>query len=409
MVIKNATICDANGEKKGDVRCERGKIAAIGSLEPKEKEEVIDASGLLLLPSCIDLNIRMLNDNLTHRNLAYLSTSALKGGVGTLLLMPDSTPEIRSEAVLEFVFSFDSSTGVNIIPSAMGVKKDEEGMYDISILLKRGAKAIYAHSHNSGNIMRRVFEYSDLWKAPVMCRCEDRSLSGEGVMNEGYLSSELGLPGIPGMAETKEVAKIIEVAFGTNATVVIQTISSDRSLTLIKRAKKEVANLSAEVSINHLLLNEDLCRGFNTSAKIKPPLKSEQSRQKLIKHLQAGDIDYLTSAHAPKSVTKKDLAFEEASFGVELIDDYLSICYGGLVHSGIISLQKLCELTSYNQAKLLGLNKGLIQEGFDADMVLFDPKAKTLVKKNFSPYDGMEFVGEVRCNIVKGKCVFAKS
>jgi len=350
----------------------------------------------------------MLNDNLTHRNLAYLSGAALKGGVGSLMLMPDSVPEIKSEAVVEFVFSFDSSTGVNIIPSCMGIK-DDNGINDISLLLKRGCKAIYAHSHNNGNLLRRVFEYSKMWKAPVVCRCEDRSLSGEGVMNEGYLSACLGLPGIPAMAETKELAKIIEVAIGTGAIVLAQTLSSPRSLEIIKRGKGEYENLYSEVSINHLLLNEEICEGFNTSGKLKPPLKSEASRQKLLKFLQDGEIDFITSAHAPKSVTKKDLAFEEASFGVELIDSYLSICYGGLVKTGIITLKELTRLTSFNQAKLLGLNKGLIKEGYDADLVIFNPKESVRIEKNFSPYDGMEFGGRVKYNITKGKCTYIEN
>lgn len=406
MIIKNAIVCDKLKEERLDVRVYEGKISEIGKfIKPNESEEIIDGEGLYLLPSLIDLNSRVLNDNLTLNNLFKLSEDALKGGVGSLALMPDSSPPIDSEAVIELVSS--NSTEANIYPICKGINRSQE-LSEISILIKRGCLGIYECSDLSGNLLRRIFEYANMWQKPLFCVCDDRTLSQDGVMNDGYLSAKLGLPGIPALSETKEVAKLCEVAIGTDAKLVIQAISSDRSIQIIKRAKfEESTKIFAEVSIHHLALSEDVCEKFNTTGKIRPPLKSDSTRRKLLESLKRGEVDIITSLHSPKSVTRKDVAFEVADFGIESIKDYFSLLYTYLVKPAHINLQKLTEIGSYNQAKILNLkSKGVIEIGYDADVMLVDLKTSRVVEDRFSPYYNSILYGKVVKNIVDGKIVY---
>lgn len=405
MLIKNCIVCDKNRIIPSDVRIENEVITAVAEdLMPVENEKVIDASGKYLLPAMIDLNIRVKNDLLTQKNIRGLSENCLKGGVTSVALMPNSEPSIDTVEVVEYVlFNTGGKEQITIYPVCQGIR-DDKTLSNISILIKSGCVGIFARSSFKGNLLRRIFEYSTMWKVPIFCRGEDLSLSGNGVMNEGYLSAKLGLPGIPAIAETKEVAKLCEISYSTDAPLVIQTVSSDRSIQIINKAKAEGANVYCELSINHLVLTEGACKDYNTYAKIKPPLKSNQTKQKLQNALKSGSIDFLTSAHAAKSVTRKDQAFEEADFGIDNIRDYFSLCYTHLVDKEIISLSRLSELTSYNQAKLLGIEskKGLVEAGYDADLILVDPGHEYVVGQENTPYHRHTLKGRVCQTYKKG-------
>lgn len=405
FLIKGATVCDKNRLEIGDVRIIDGKIDEVmADLTPDPGEEVIEADGLHLLPGLIDLNVRIKDDSLTLQNLEKLSLAALCGGLTQAILMPDSNPAIDSEAVVEFVTaSAMNRKGTVISPICNGINTHNE-LTDMSILIKQGCLGIYSPSALNGNLLRRIFEYGSMWDVPLFCRCEDITLSGSGVMNEGFVSSKLGLPGIPAIAETKEVAKLGEIALSTDAPLVFQSLSSERSLQITSKTKQEGGRVFSEVSIHHLSLTEKACEKFNTAAKIKPPLKSEATRQKLIESLKRGQVDLLTSAHSAKSVTKKDLAFEEASFGINAIESYFSLLYTFLVRGADVSLSQVAELASYNPAHLLKQEtKGLIEPGYDADLILVDLKSSKKVKSVYSPYRYEELFGSVKWVFIGGE------
>lgn len=410
MIIKNATVCDKNQEERLDVRIDESKIVLVSrKIEPNADEKVIDAEGLYLMPSMIDLNVRVKNDQLTHKNLQQLSDACLKNGVTTIGLMPNATPAIDNEAVVEFVQADLSTMGrkANILPICRGVT-EEKMLSDMSILIRRGCIGIFSYSNLKGGLLRRISEYSSMWNVPLFCRCEDLSLSVNGVMNEGFLSAKLGLPGIPAIAETKEVAKMCEISFGTDSPLVLQTISSERSVQIIEKAKEEKAKVFCEVGIHHLALNEGMCNEYNTYAKIKPPLKSESTRQKLIANVKDGHVDFITSAHAAKSVTRKDLAFETADFGIDALDEYFPVLYTTLVKEEQVSLSKMSELSSYNQAQLIGLGqKGLIDEGYDADLMLVDLQHSQTIEREHTPYQGRKVNGKIINTIIMGEEVYS--
>lgn len=400
MLIKDAILCDSEKEIKRDVRIENGKIVEIANNLSSDDidEKVIDADGLCLMPSMIDLNVRVFNDSLSEKTLLRLNENALMGGVSNILLMPDCSPAIDSEMVIEFVKAKSKVLNrANIYPSIISLKDDK--LTNISILLQKGAKGIFLKSDSNTNIIRRVFEYSKMSNMPVFCFANDKFLSLSGVMNDGEMAFKLGLDGISEIAESSEVAKINEIAKYIKNDVVIQNISTNRTLEIIKDSN----NIKSEVSIHHLILNENECENFNTYAKIIPPLRDEENRLKLIQKLKDGEIDLLTALHSPKSFEDKDVAFNEAKFGINSIKYYFSLSYTYLVKNSIINLQTLSKLTSLNPAKILKLNKGLIKEGYDADLILVDLNKKVEIEEKKSLYLKRELFGKVIFNIVNGE------
>jgi dihydroorotase len=240
-----------------------------------------------------------------------------------------------------------------------------------------------------------------------MAECYDDDLDDNGVMNEGKVAFKLGLPGISKVSETSEVAKLCEIAVYYDTAALFHTLSSKRSVELVSEAKKSVV-VYAEVSIHHLLKNDASCDGFNTYAKIKPPLRDENERQKLVEELKNGNIDILTSAHSPRSILYKDVAFEAAAYGIHAICDYLPLSFTHLVDTKLIDMKRLIDLTSKTPAKILGLKtKGEIKEGFDADLVIFDTACEERLKVSDSIYSGEILKGKVLKTIAKGKVVYS--
>ncbi len=399
MVVKNLKSIDQDGHIS--IITEDKKIKEV--TKNCDFNDAIDGNGLLALPALFDLNLRVRNDSLTHDRLKMMSVDAKEGGVGAGLLMPDSVPPIDNEAVIELINTDVKEREIELYPVCLGVKENNK-LTDISILIKKGCVGIYAPSSLNGGLLRRIFEYAKLWDVPLFCHCEDVSLASNGVMNEGHYSAKYGLPGIPEIAETKEVAKLCEIAIDTGAKVVFQSLGSARSVEIIKKAKEQGANVFAEVSIHHLSLTEKACEGFDTSAKIKPPLGSNQTRLKLLEALKNGDIDFLTSLHSPKSITKKDLAFEEASFGIDAVNDYFPLLYTNLVRNCTIGLDRVLECACKNQAKLLNQqNRGELKEGFGADFIVVDTESSKCIETPYSPYKRSELFGQVKLVVINGE------
>lgn len=413
MIIKGAMVCDANGEQRGDVRIEEGKIVQTSrSILPQDNEEIIEAENLVLLPGAIDLNTRVGNGILSKENLLKLSYKAAAGGVTQALLIPDCRPTLSSELGLELLNAIKENLKAEIIGIAEAVNAESKReLNELALLYKKGAKGIFAKSNTDGNLLRRACEFALMFDVPMFFACEDESLSANGVMNDGELSSALGLPAIPTLSETKEVAQMGEMARFMGVKAVFLALATQRSIEIIQqlkasknKTKEQKAELHLQTSIHHLLLTEDLCGNYNTAAKIKPPLKSESTRKQLIKSLKQGEITLLTSLQSEKSLSQKDLAFEEAAFGVDMIESFMGLCYTLLVKNERLTLSEFSKILSFNPANVLGLTtKGLIAPGYDADLVLFDPKATSVVDNVESPYYDSIIQGQVKRVFVSGK------
>ncbi len=397
-LIKDAMIIDGKDTLKRDVLFDDTKILKIEkSIEILDEYDIYDAQGCYLLPGLIDMNVRLANSVLSKSNLDKLSKSARKGGVTTAVILSDFTPRLDSSTLLDFLKpTFDESI-INLKVTAPLTSEDGDKLNNIATLINNGATAIWTNSNVNSNLLKRGMQYAHMKNRPLFCFCYDPDLDDLGLVNEGEISSKLGLSGISKFSESAEVAKVAELSMELDSSVVFQSVSTNRSLEIIHSAKKYSKNIYSEVSIHHLLKNDTSCDGFNTYAKILPPLREEKERRKLSQALKDGYVDILTSFHSPKSVLYKDVAFWDAHFGMGSIEEFFKLAYTFLIKKEGISFEKIMEVCSVNPAKVLNLkSKGKIDVGYDADMFIFDPNHKEIVKNKTTIYNHDELFGEIR-------------
>ncbi|EAH5848728.1 metal-dependent hydrolase [Campylobacter upsaliensis] len=386
MIIKNAKIY---GKELKDLEISQGLIQKIG--ENLQGEEIFDAKGLTLLPSFIDLCVYLKNDKFSLNHLDLLEKECLKGGVSTILLR--DVMDFDEETFILFLQNLSHRT-LQIFSSV----KVKEPLKNIASMINQGAVALELESKLNANILKIAMQYALMKKVPIFAKCLNEDFDDNGVMNDCLLSSKLGLIGMSEIAESSEVAKLKEIAAFYQSEVIYDCLSLARSL-------KIATDETILVSIHHLIKNENACENFNTAAKIKPPLRSEEDRAFLQNALKKGKIRFLSAMHCPKSSNLKDLAFDEAAFGIHSICEYVSLCYSFLVQNDFISWEKLCEVTSLNPAKFLKLNSGEIKEGKEANLILFDENVSTKAPLN-SLYSKDTLKGEVKHHLLKGEFVF---
>ncbi|EAK0964653.1 metal-dependent hydrolase [Campylobacter upsaliensis] len=384
MIIKNAKIY---GKELKDLEISQGLIQKIG--ENLQGEEIFDAKGLTLLPSFIDLCVYLKNDKFSLNHLDLLEKECLKGGVSTILLR--DVMDFDEETFILFLQNLSHRT-LQIFSSV----KVKEPLKNIASMINQGAVALELESKLNANILKIAMQYALMKKVPIFAKCLNEDFDDNGVMNDCLLSSKLGLIGMSEIAESSEVAKLKEIAAFYQSEVIYDCLSLARSL-------KIATDETILVSIHHLIKNENACENFNTAAKIKPPLRSEEDRAFLQNALKKGKIRFLSAMHCPKSSNLKDLAFDEAAFGIHSICEYVSLCYSFLVQNAFMSWEELCKFTSLNAAEFLRLNSGELKEGREANLVLFDESASIKTPLN-SLYD--ELKGEVKHHLLKGEFVF---
>lgn len=410
MLLKNALLCDALKECKADLRVdeERGIISEIGeNLAPKSAESVLECSGKVILPALIDMAYPK-NQVLSRKNLESLTQKALRGGVGSLLLRPESTPRIDSAAIIELVSSLDSSLSVHFLPSlaptTLQSPESKPKIAEIASLIFSGARAIYLESsaqNIDGYTLHKIAQYAQMLQIPIIASPQEPSLS-EGVMNESQVSAQLGLPAIPPLAQTMQVAKLCELARYSGTKWVFDVISEIESLQTIAHFTQMGAQILAQTSLHHLILSDEHCAAFDTRFKLFPPLKDPATREQLRAHLDSG-ISLLTCLQSDSYKSKKDQVFESASFGINALEHYFSLGFSYLVKSNLITLQRFSELTSYAQARLLSLPKGALEVGLDADLIIVDLQESFCVEDTFSPYNGERLSGVVTQVLLGGK------
>ncbi|WP_300958254.1 dihydroorotase, partial [uncultured Helicobacter sp.] len=321
MLFKNATLCDYQGIKTGDLRAQDGIITQIGSLSLLPGEEVLDLQGKLLLPAMIDLNVAPKSLSLCTKNLLSLAQKALKGGVGSILLYPRTTPTCSESGSIELIKNLNSQSPIHLLP-AINPLNLEGKLSDISTLYHSGGRAIFVQSDIDAHSLMKIAQYAQMLDIPLICFCQDRSVA-DGVMNEGLLSASLGLPSIPAFSQTKEVAKIAEMLHTLPIKLIFDTLVYPRSFDILHTFKENLSPIQADfftqTSIHHLILDETLCENYNTAAKINPPLVDKQSQEQILNLLQKGEINTLTSLQCADFKSKKDQVFELASFGIDAL------------------------------------------------------------------------------------------
>jgi len=393
MVISNAIICDINGEREADIRIENGIITEIGN--SLNSDEITNANGAYFIPSLVDMNVRLIDSALNSKNIKAISNEAVKGGIGHIILNADSIPAIDNEIVLEFAQnSLNNLEGADI-DLMLNTLQEDATLSNIAILLKRGAIAPYMSTIAKNNVAIKIAEYVQMYGVTLFCKAEDNSLINSGVMLDGDVSSKLGLAGIPDLSEVLHVSRMIELARHFKIKILFKSIASPRSISLISKAKEDGVDVSCEVSIHHLVCSDEYCADFNTSAKLDPPLACASDVELLQKALKNHQIDCLTTLHQPSSVVNKEVAFYDAAYGCEAIDNALPLYYSKLVKSGLISMSDLIKLTVANPSKSIGIKAGVIEVGQEVNAVLFYQNARTLVKNSHSLYNNEELSGRV--------------
>lgn len=401
MVISGAIICDRQGERKADVRIEKGIVTEIG--DALGDDEVLNAQGCYLLPGLVDTNVRLKDAQLNGKNLESLSRRALEGGVCTVVLSSDSSPRIDNEITLEFVQKHRCLRHGATLETTVSALNDAGTLSNIAIMLKKGSMAVDTPTINDYNRISRIAQYLKMADKALFYKAEEKSLFESGVMADGAVAGRLGLPGISPMSEVVHIASMIEIARHFGITVVFKSVTEPRSIELISHAAAEGVDVRCEVSIHHLFKSDEACSGFDTDAKLDPPLVSETKRLELIEALKRGEIDMLTSLHHPNSDVHKDITFYDASYGTTAIAEYLPLCYTYLIESGIVSMSRLMELVSAAPARAVCLKGGEISVGASADLILFDPAGSTNVPHHHSLYKNETLKGKVTMALCRGE------
>ncbi|EIQ8733852.1 metal-dependent hydrolase [Campylobacter coli] len=388
MLIKNAKIY---GENLQDLLIKGGKIVKIGA-NLDDNDEVLDAQGMTLLPSFVDLCVNLKNDKFSLNNLELLEKECLRGGVGAIMLR--DCMDFDEESFSLFLQNLKSRK-VQIFPSACALDKQGK-LKNLATLLNKGAYALELKSSSNANILRVGMQYALMKEKSLFVKCYDENFDDNGVMNDCEMSFELGLAGMSAVAESSEVAKIQEIAKFYGVKVIFDLLSLKRSMELLGDENLKL------ISIHHLIKDDSACAGFNTAAKLNPPLRSKEDKESLKQALKQEKIDFLSSLHSAKSISLKDLAFDEAAFGIHSVCEFMSLCYTFLIKEDLLTWQNLCKATSQNPSEFLGLNSGIIEVGKEANLVLFDQNEEISAPKS-SLYANDKLFGKVKLHLVKGE------
>jgi len=401
-----------------DVLLEGGKIAAVGrNLTAPRGATIIDAKGRLVLPGFVDLHVHFREPGFEYKETIQSgAAAAVAGGFTTVCCMPNTNPVNDNQAITEFMLDRAREAGLaNVLPIG-AITKGSEGkeLAEIGDLRRAGCVAISDDGRPVMNslVMRRAMEYAMAFDVPVVDHCEDLHLTEGGCMNEGLVSTELGLPGIPAAAEDVMVGRNVALAELTGARLHLAHISTEGSVRMVREAKSRGIKVTAEACPHHFTITEEVVRGYNTHAKMNPPLRTWKDVQAIKGGLRDGTIDAIATDHAPHATQEKQQGFTDAPFGIVGLETAWPLTLA-LVEEGILSLEAAVEKLSTAPAKAFGLSKGTLVVGADADVVVADPQepwevdpAKFRSKSRNTPFAGWKVKGRIKTTIVGGRVVF---
>ncbi len=419
ILIKGGRVIDP-GRFVGvaDVLIDNGKITAVGqNLSAPANSRTIHASGKLVMPGFVDLHVHFREPGFEYKETIQSgSAAAVAGGFTTVCCMPNTNPVNDNQAVTEFMLERSRLAGLaNVLPIG-AITKGSEGkeLAEIGDLRRSGCVAISDDGKPVMNslVMRRAMEYALAFDLAVVDHCEDLHLAEGGCMNEGLISTELGLPGIPAAAEDVMVARNLSLSELTGARLHLAHISTAGSVRMVREAKGRGIHVTAEACPHHFMLTEELVRGYNTHAKMNPPLRTWADVRAIKEGLRDGTIDVIATDHAPHATQEKQQDFTEAPFGIVGLETALPLTLG-LVEEGVLSLEQAVQKLTSAPAAAFGLNKGTLAVGATADVVIVDQQEQWEVdptkfrsKSRNTPFAGWKVKGRVNVTIVGGRVVF---
>jgi len=417
-LIKNGTVILNGNLEKTNILIERGIVVSTKAEPETEADKIIDANGLYVLPGLVDAHCHLRDPGYEYKEDIVSGTrSAAKGGFTSIACMPNTNPPVDNAAVVRYIIEKSQKEGyVNVFPIG-AITKGLEGneLSEMGIMREAGIVAVSDDGKPvmNSDVMKKALIYAGQFGLPVISHCEDLNLTDNGCMNEGLTSTMLGLRGIPSISEDVMVAREILLSQYTGVPVHIAHVSTRVSVELIRQAKKRGIKVTAETCPHYFTLTEEACQDYNTNAKMNPPLRSREDLEAVIEGLKDGTIDIIATDHAPHHFDEKNVEFEKAANGIVGFETALALSYTQLVDKGYLSLPQMIEKLTVNPAQMLKIDKGKIECGKPADIILVDfdneyrvDVSKFASKSKNSPFDGFSVKGRVMTTIVGGKIVY---
>jgi dihydroorotase len=425
LLLKGGRVIDPSHEldDQVDILVEEGKIAKVGKNMYKSKAmgvkgpegglKIINVQGLLVVPGLIDMHCHLREPGFEYKETIRTgSEAAAAGGFTSVACMANTSPVHDNRSVTEFIKQKVAQAGlVNVFPvAAISVGLQGQMLTEFIDLKNAGAVAFSDDGKPlmDSALMRRALEYAHSIGIPVISHCEDTGLSNGGVMNESFVATELGLLGIPSVAEDVMVARDILLAEYTRTPVHIAHVSSSVSVRLIREAKGRGICVTAETAPHYFTLTDEALREYDPDVKVNPPLRSSEDREALKQGLKDGTIDAIATDHAPQARTDKEVEFEYAATGIIGLETSLPLSLK-LVEEGAVTLKRLVEMMSVNPARILKIPKGTLKVGSDADITVIDPNKKWVVnrdtlrsKSKNTPFHGWNMKGKPVLTVVGG-------
>lgn len=422
ILIKNARVMDPESgfDQVTDILLDGKKIAKIGKVNDESGneisgiEQIIDASGMIAAPGLIDVHVHFRDPGFTYKeDLNTGSAAAAAGGFTTVVCMANTKPVVDSVDIYKEIEKRCEQLPIKVWQAA-AVSKGFEGkeLTDMDALYEAGVRGFTDDGIPlmDEKIVEAAMKKAKELDVPISLHEEDPAYIKQPGVNQGKVSEQLNYGGASYMAEAVMVKRDCELAVKTGAKVDIQHISSGVAVDYVKDAKAKGANVYAEASPHHFTLTEEAVLKYGTLARMNPPLRTEEDRQRIIKGLQEGTIEIIATDHAPHSKEEKDKPLDQAPSGITGIETSLALGVTELVGKGYLSMMQLLEKMTINPAKLYNMEQGRLQEGKPADIVLFDPEEEWEVKEykskaTNSPFTGWKLKGKVKYTICDGRIV----
>jgi len=422
LLIKNGRVIDpANGiDKECDVLIIDDKIADVGKVE-KPVQKVIDATDQLVTPGLIDIHVHFREPgDEEEETIASGSAAAVAAGFTSVVCMPNTNPPIENETDVEYIHRKARQARKTHVYTMGAMTKNLDGveLAEMGFMAEAGAVGFTDDGRGVQDpaVMLRALKYADMFDVVIAQHCQDNAFAGNGVMNSGYYSTILGLPGIDPLAEEAMLWRDIQLVRKIRPGRIryhAQHISTAGSIELIRAAKKDSLPITCEVTPHHLLLTEECCAEYDTNFKVNPPLRSAKDIEALKAAIAEGLIDALVTDHAPHLQSEKELEFLAAPFGIASLECALALFVKALIEPGILDWPGLIRLMTENPAGIIGVDKGTLGIGKQADVTIIDPKAEYEIdvnkfrsKSKNCPYHGWKVTGKVEKTIVGGEIRF---
>ncbi len=424
LLIKNGRVIDpASGTNElRDVVIDKGKISSVekkGSVS-EDGFKIIDAKGCVVAPGFIDMHVHFREPGFEYKEtIESGAESAAAGGFTTVAVMPNTNPVNDVRTVTEMIVNIAKAKAVvNVLPIAAITKGLKgETLSEMADLKDAGAVAFSDDGMpvSSNEIMRRALEYSHMLDLPLIQHSEIKDLTRGGCMNEGLVSTELGLGGMPREAEDIMVYRDISLLPRTKGRLHVAHISSGNSVELVRQAKAKGLPVTCEVAPHHFILTDECVRSYDTNTKMSPPLREQWDIDAIKEGLRDDTIDIIATDHAPHDIVDKEVEYANACFGIVGLETALPLTLK-LVEEGVLSIEKAVEKLTLTPAQIFDLDKGTLKPGSAADVVIFDPEksykinaAEFKSKSKNTPFDGWDVKGQVIHTLVQGKIVYSNT